>query len=157
MQDFSPEEFAESTPGSKEDWTLLEHIYRTATILYCIASLQSVSVLPLTPFSRGSRITNARMLQNNLSEAMTHLKFRIFLVWPMVVLGVEAVKGGAEMRGFVQNQLSELSYYMGTNVPLQAKKVLQKFWGSGQTRWDACFDKPYSFATQLGMDKKNLR
>jgi hypothetical protein len=157
IQNFLPEEFGESTPGSKKDWTLLGHIYRAATIIYCIASLQSVSVLALTPFLRSWRVTTGQTLQENLREAMNHLKFRIFLVWPMVVLGVEAVNGGAGMRGFVQDQLPELSHYMGTNVPLKAKEVLQKFWVSGQTRWDACFDQPYSFATQLAVDTSKLR
>lgn len=72
------------------------------------------------------------------------------------MFGVDAVNGGAGMRSFVVEQLFEISHYTGTYMPLSAKKVLEKFWGSGEMRWDACFDRPYAFATLMGVDVSQL-
>lgn len=74
------------------------------------------------------------------------------MLWPLVMLGMEAVHGGAAMRSFVAKELPELSRHIGTYVPLTAKAVLEKFWASGETRWDACFDRPYAFAAQIAVD-----
>lgn len=78
------------------------------------------------------------------------------MLWPLVVLGVEAVNGDLEMRSFVEKQLPEMSRQVGTSVPLTAKAVIERFWASGETRWDACFDRPYVFVTQIAVDLQQL-
>lgn len=152
IHSFSPEQWAESKPSSKEDWMLLGNVYQAAVALYCISSLQSLWVLPLAPSLRALCTTHGQFLQVLLSEALSSPRLNRFLLWPLVVLGMEAVNGGAAIRAFVRKQLPEMSRYIGTYVPLMARDVLERFWASGETRWDACFDRPYVFATQIGVD-----
>lgn len=149
---FSPEQWAESKPSSNDDWIRLGNIYRTAVALYCISSLQNLSVLPQAPSLRTQCTTNGRVLQVLLSEALSSPKVKRFMVWPLVVLGVEAVHGGAAVRAFVGKQLLELGRHAGTHAPLMAKGVLERFWLSGETGWDSCFDRPYAFTTTLAVD-----
>lgn len=153
---FSPEQWAESKPSSKEHWILLGNIYQTTVALYCISSLQSVSVLPLSSLLGARRSTHGQLLHTLLNEALSSPSIKIFMLWPLVVLGVEAVNGGTAMRAFVKEQLAEMSRYIGTYVPLTAKGVLERFWVSGESRWDACFDRPYVFATQIAVDIQRI-
>ncbi|KAF7157650.1 hypothetical protein CNMCM5623_002024 [Aspergillus felis] len=153
---FSSEQWANSKPSSNEDWRIVGESYQAAVSLYCILSLQSLSVLPLTPLLRASCATHGQLLQNLLKEAQSSPRIRRFTLWPLVVLGVQAVNGGAVMRAFVREHLPEMSRHIGSYVPLTAKAVLEKFWASGETRWDACFDKPYTVVTQIAVDLSRL-
>lgn len=152
IDSFSPEQWAEPKPASKGEWILVGSVYRAAVTLYCISSLQSLSVLPLSRSMRAQRTTDAQLLQELLNEALSSPRIKRFMLWPLVVLGVEAVNGGLEMRDFVEKQLPELSRHVGTYAPLMAKGVLERFWASGETSWDACFHRPYAFATQIAVD-----
>ncbi|KAJ5151639.1 C6 zinc finger domain-containing protein [Penicillium capsulatum] len=156
VQAFSSEEWAENKPASKKDWLLLADVYQVSTELFCLLSLQSLAILPRSPLMRENCNTHAELLQVLLEQALVALPIKRFLLWPMVVLGVEAAQGGALMRAFVREQLPELSRYIGTYVPLMAQDVLERFWDSGKARWDDCFDKPYAFATQIGLDMSAL-
>ncbi|KAF2471146.1 C6 zinc finger domain-containing protein [Lindgomyces ingoldianus] len=149
---FSPEPWADSKPSSKEDWMLIGNVYQAAVALYCISSLQSLSVLPLSHSLRSRCTTHSQSLYVLLNEALSSPKIKRFMLWPLVLLGVEAVNGGAAMRAFVEKQLPEISRHVGTYVPLMAKGVLERFWASGEMRWDACFDKPYALTTQIAID-----
>ncbi|KAH8805517.1 C6 zinc finger domain-containing protein [Xylogone sp. PMI_703] len=149
---FSPEQWAESKPLSKGDWMLIGYIYQSTVALYCISSLQSVSILPLDSHLRTRCAAHGRLLQALLNEAVPSPKVNRIMLWPLVVLGMEAVNGGAAMRNFVRKQLPELSREIGTYMPLIAKRVLERFWASGEARWDACFDRPYVFAAQIAVD-----
>ncbi|RHZ67331.1 uncharacterized protein CDV56_107698 [Aspergillus thermomutatus] len=153
---FSSEQWSESKPSSKEEWMTVGNVYRAAVALYCVLSLQSLSVLPLTSLLRASCTTHGQLLQVLLSGALLSPKIKRFLLWPLVVLGVEAVNGGPVMRAFVREQLPEMSRHIGSYVPLTAKGVLEKFWASGETSWDACFDRPYTLATQIAVDLSQL-
>jgi hypothetical protein len=153
---FSSEQWSESKPSSKEDWMTVGNVYQAAVAIYCILSLQSLSVLPLTPLLRAICTTHGQLLQALLGEALSSPKIKRFLLWPLVVLGVEAVNGGPVMRAFVREQLPEMSRHIGSYVPLTAKGVLEKFWASGKMCWDACFDRPYTLATQIAVDLSQL-
>lgn len=61
-----------------------------------------------------------------------------------------------EAREFVRMQLAELGWHMGSCVPLTAKAVLERFWASGKTDWDACFATPYVFTGQIAVDTRRL-
>ncbi|KAI1370492.1 fungal-specific transcription factor domain-containing protein [Hypoxylon crocopeplum] len=149
---FSPEGWAESKDLSREDWLLIGKVYRAAVALYCILSLQSLSVLPTTPMLRAHCASHGQLLTALVNEGLSSQRMKRFMIWPLVVLGVEAVHGGAAMRAFIAKLLPEMSRDVGTYVPLTAKRVLESFWGSGETRWDACFDRPYAFTTQIAVD-----
>lgn len=156
VQSFSAKGWAENKPGLKENWVLLADVYQVATELFCLLSFQSLAIFPRSPLMRENCTTHAELLQVLLKQALVALPIKRFLLWPMVVLGVEAAQRDISMRGFVREQLPELSRYIGTYVPLMAQDVLERFWDSGKTRWDECFDKPYAFATQIGLDMSAL-
>ncbi|KAI1385981.1 fungal-specific transcription factor domain-containing protein [Hypoxylon trugodes] len=153
---FSPEQWAESKQFSKLDWILIGTTYRAAVALYCILSLQSLSVLPESSELRACCAEHSHFLQESLKEGLSSPRIKRFMAWPLVLLGVEAVHDSAATRAFIAKQLAELSYGVGTYVPLAAKRVLELFWNSGEKRWDACFDKPYIFTTQIAVDTSHL-
>ncbi|PKK52250.1 hypothetical protein CI102_2332 [Trichoderma harzianum] len=153
---FSPHRLAQSKSSNQEYWTLVGLVYQAAAALYCILSLQSLSIIPETPALRVQCATHGRLMQTLLVEALASKSLKRFMIWPLVVLGVEAVHGDALMREFVAKELSELSQSVGSYVPLTAKRVLGEFWASGKTRWDACFDRPYVFTGQIAVDTSGL-
>ena len=156
IQQFSPEQWAEPKPSSKREWMLLGKIYQAAVALYCVHSLQSLSVLPQIPFLRGCCISYSQQLQTLLGQAMPFPMINSFMLWPLIILGVEAVNGSVAMRAFVQGQLPAMSRNTGMLAPLTAKKVLERFWDSGKADWDSCFDKPYAFVMDPAVDVSKL-
>lgn len=157
IQSFSSEQWAESKlPSRREEWTLLGNIRQAAVALYCIHSLQSISVLPLIPFLRESCFLHSQQLQRLLKTAIPQPSLRLFMLWPLIVLGVEAVNGDSSMQAFVQEKLSELSRYTGMLAPLTAKDILERFWNSGRTDWDSCFERPYAFIMVPAVDVSKL-
>lgn len=153
---FSPHRLAQSKSSNQEVWALVGLVYQATVALYCILSLQSLSILPDTPALRVQCATHGRLMQTLLVEALASKSLKRFMIWPLVVLGVEAVHGDPPMRTFVAKELSELSQSVGSYVPLTAKRVLGEFWASGKTRWDACFDRPYVFTGQIAVDTSGL-
>lgn len=157
LQRFSPERWADTKPSqSREAWVLLGMLRRAASILYCICSLQSVSVLPVSPFYRDLCELHRQNLHLLLQRAILMPPLKLSMLWPLLVLGVSAVHGPADMRGFVRFQLPEISKYTGMLAPLTAKNVLERFWDSGYTTWDQCFDKPYAFIMQPSVERSKL-
>ncbi|KAK8001169.1 fungal-specific transcription factor domain-containing protein [Apiospora marii] len=155
VYDFSPERWAESKPLSQEKWTLVGNIFWASVALYCISSLQSICVPPIEIATPAQRATHVQFLHLCLAEAAETPSLRNCMLWPLVVLGVEATGGcdnGAEVRAFVAEKLEMLSRHSGTYGPLTAKRVLETFWRSGETAWDACFDRPYAFTLLISID-----
>lgn len=156
VRTFSSREWSETKPCSQDAWILLGDIYQAAVSLYCILSLQSPSVLPASPEIMAQCTEHGRNLWERLDLALSSQATRFSMIWPLVVLGVQAVNDAAPMRAFVSEKLPEMSYHGGSDVPMVAKSVLEKFWDSGETRWDACFDRPYAFMTQLAVDMSQV-
>jgi hypothetical protein len=156
IQAFSPERWAESKPSLLDDWILVGNIYQSAVVLYCISSLQSLSVLPRTPALREICSISASLLQVLLDDALPSPKLKTFFLWPLVVLVVEAVHGGGEMRIFVLKHLVRMSRNVGTYIPLTGKDVLERFWASGRADWDSCLNKPYAFVMLASVDVSRL-
>ncbi|TRX96099.1 hypothetical protein FHL15_002823 [Xylaria flabelliformis] len=154
---FSAQQWAASKPSSKQDWELLGNVYQAAVTLYCILSLQSLSILPLETSLRVQCATQGKLLWGLLNQALSSPRTRNFMLWPLVLLGVETINYNEAidetMRSFVEEQLSDLSSYTGSYAPLVARDVLGRFWASGETRWDACFDRPYSYPNALTTKK----
>ncbi|KAH8423381.1 uncharacterized protein LDX57_001139 [Aspergillus melleus] len=153
---FSPEQWARTKQASKNDCYLLGKIFQAAAVVYCISSLQSLSVFPMTPFLRTTCIMQSSHLQDLLNEALSGPKFQRFLLWSLVVLGVEAAHGGAAMQGFVQRRLVDMRLRTGIHAPVIAKAVLEQFWDSGRICWDDCFDEPHVFVMHPGLDLSRL-
>lgn len=152
IEAFSPEESAQSKLSSKEDWMRIGTVYRSATAIYCILSLQSVSVFPEDSALRAACATHGQVLRRHLPESLSSARTKRYMLWPLVLLGVEAVHSCMATRAFVSKQLPELSRSVGTSIPLTARSVLESFWASGHKRWDACFDRPYPFTMQIAVD-----
>ena len=147
IESFSPSQWAETKDSYVEEWTLLGTIFQTSAALYCICSLQSVAVLPATIGMETIKASyRARHLQL-LEEGMNNRRVTQTLLWPLVVAGVVAVGSGASLktRAFVEHSLVALSKEIGSFSPRMAVVTLAKFWKSGDTRWDECFDRPYGF------------
>jgi len=156
IYDFSPEQWENSKPSSRADWISLGSTYQAAITLYCVYSLQSLSILPQSPSLRDCCDRNGQMLWSCLSETLASPKTRRFALWPLVLLGVDAINIDTTRRVFIQTNLLEMSRHLGTRVPLIAKGVLERFWTSGKTKWDECFDQPFAFATQIAVDLSGL-
>jgi hypothetical protein len=156
IQEFSPDQWSKSKPSSWEDWLLIGKCYQASISLYCILSLQSLSVFPATLALRSHCTAQSQLLRALLPDGLSSPKIQRFLVWPLILLGVEAVRSGAAMRAFVVKQLPQLSRDLGTYVPLMGKRILETFWDSGETHWDACFDRAYVFTTQIAVDTSRM-
>ncbi|KAI5859444.1 fungal-specific transcription factor domain-containing protein [Durotheca rogersii] len=153
---FSPDRWADSKLISRKEWLLIGNVYQATIALYCLLSLQSLSVLPNTPTARALCATHGQAFHELLHTGLSSLKMRRFLIWPLTVLGVEAIHSGAAVQAFIAKQLSGMSHDVGVHAPLAARRVLELFWGSGETCWDACFDRLYSFTTQIAVDTSRL-
>ncbi|KAK8116854.1 C6 zinc finger domain-containing protein [Apiospora kogelbergensis] len=157
IYDFSPEQWATSKPLSQDHWTLIGNMFWASVALYCISSLQRMTEPPIEVSTPAQRTTHVQFLYLCLAEAVALPSVRSCTLWPLVVLGVEAAgsdddSNRAEIRAFVAQQLEQLSRHSGTFVPLTAKRVLETFWRSGETAWDACFDKPYAMTLLISVD-----
>ncbi|KAJ6439390.1 C6 zinc finger domain-containing protein [Purpureocillium lavendulum] len=155
IRNFSYAQWADSKPTSRVVWLLVGDAYRAATTLYCILSLQSQPVFLDTASLRGQCLSAGRNLQRLLEGPLSHQHIRRFMLWPLVILGVHAKTDGT-MRSFVACELSNLSCQIGTYAPLTAKSMLERFWSSDETGWDACFDKPYAFTMQIAVDTSGI-
>uniref|UniRef100_A0A0B7K142 Zn(2)-C6 fungal-type domain-containing protein n=1 Tax=Bionectria ochroleuca TaxID=29856 RepID=A0A0B7K142_BIOOC len=156
IEAFSSDSWADSKPAMNREWALVALSTQAAVALYCIASLQSLGVLPLSDVLEACRIEHGISLHAHLKEALPSIRIRRFVGWPLYVLGMEAANSCGGMKDFVRDELVGMSYHIGTNTPLVAKELLERFWASGDSRWDSCFDKPYPLATPIAIDVSGI-
>ncbi|KAK4238425.1 fungal-specific transcription factor domain-containing protein [Achaetomium macrosporum] len=160
IQAFSPDLWSASkspssiNPSARQDWLLIGQAYRAAAALYCLLSLQGLVDLDWrAPFTA---LQHARELRVFLTAGLLSRRIKRFLIWPLVLLGVCAGAGEEGVREFVRHGLEELSCFVGSSVPLTAKRVLEAFWRSAETGWDRCFERPYVFTAQIAVDTSPL-
>ncbi|KAL4938613.1 hypothetical protein BDV06DRAFT_225846 [Aspergillus oleicola] len=146
----------EDKQSDSNPWTLLGRLMQSAVTIYCISSLQSLSVLPSSLPLTICRSANRQLLHSLLPKVLEG-DFLGAFVWPLVVLGVDAGADTMAMRAFVRNALGPISCDQGSHVPLVARGMLEQFWASGKRSWDECFDRPYALATQWTVNRANLR
>lgn len=152
VTNFSPDAWAKAKPSRNEDWMHLGYVYQAAVLLYAILSLQSLSILPRKDYLSDICVKNSLFLHELLERAIKSPRIKRFLLWPLLVLGVEAVNRDQLMRSFVRQNLKDLSNYVGFHVPLRAKIVLERFWASNETSWEMCFNEPRAFAMHIAID-----
>lgn len=157
---FSVDEWAESRGTTKEDNMLLGQSYKSGIYIYCILSLQSVGVLPsnegkLNPLTQAAS-HEAQFLCDLMVKGFSNKKIILLLLWPLTVLGAQAVHEGESRRDFVRKWADEIYAYTASYSVWHLKEVLEKFWASGKTRWDDCFDRPYLFSPATNMDSSTL-
>ncbi|THC98084.1 hypothetical protein EYZ11_002436 [Aspergillus tanneri] len=147
IQSFSPEQWTVTSAAPRDEWHILGRIYQSAILVYCISSLQSVCLLPSSTDLNNMKAAHGSRLLLQLRKAMMSPAIKKCMTWPLVVAGVQAVSLSATARTFVTQQLTEMSLDVGSPIPLTARDVLKKFWDSGNTAWDVCFDQPYAFVS----------
>lgn len=154
--DFSPDDWAELSDNDQVQmvhnsntstaWLLLGRINQSAVALYCISSLQSLGVLPQATTELDKlRSVHEERLVSCLEQALVMPEIKMFLMWPLVIAGMEAVHTHA--RNFVRRELEKMATSLGTRLPLMAMTALNRFWSSAGRTWDECFDRPYAFVT----------
>ncbi|KAL4913045.1 fungal-specific transcription factor domain-containing protein [Aspergillus aurantiobrunneus] len=156
IQFFSVQSWKQSHKLTHE-WSLLARIVQSAVTIYCISSLQSVAVLPASAAINVARKTCREDLYSNLVTALQTPSVGGSLLWPLVVLGVDAVHDTSTMRAFVRASLGPLAQGQGSFVPLMARDMLERYWASGLMSWDGCFDRPYALAMQWTVTRHGLK
>ncbi|KAB8231209.1 Zn(II)2Cys6 transcription factor [Aspergillus alliaceus] len=147
IEAFSAEDWKGSNPDVQEDWLLLGRMYRSSIALYCISSLQSLSIFPSTNYFTAMRTVHGTRLYTILEQVILRPRIKVFAIWPLVVAGMQAVDASPTIRHIVDAQLSEMAGMLATPAPMLASAVFRRFWTSGQTGWDECFDRPYAFVS----------
>ncbi|KAF1978820.1 hypothetical protein BU23DRAFT_524363 [Bimuria novae-zelandiae CBS 107.79] len=127
------------------DWLTIGLTYKHAVAVYCIMSLQSSGLLPITPDTIAQLEHHGALLGEHIRTAFAKQRLRRFVSWPLVVAGTEAGYRGEARRKWVEDCCVELARFLGTNCPLNIKAVLRRYWASGTPGWDSCFHKPFAF------------
>lgn len=127
-----------------ELWLLLGRIYQSAVILYAIASLRSLSVLGACPEHEATLSHHRENLVSCLHHALDAAKVKVWMMWPLVIAGLES-RGSETVRRFVRTELEKVSTYVGSPLPMLARKALDSFWAKGGSGWDDCFEGGFAF------------
>lgn len=145
--DFSPETWSTAKTESQEQFLTMAQVYQSAVVVFAIASLQSVCVIPASAGWRAVKTIHGNNLMALLEKAAGSQVLRSCVMWPMIVAGFEAKMGSAAARSFIARRLADESAHLGAYLPLATKEILEKFWSSGKKDWDECFDTPYALVT----------
>ncbi|KAK5992787.1 Phomenoic acid biosynthesis cluster-specific transcriptional regulator-like protein [Cladobotryum mycophilum] len=132
-------DWIDALPKGKE-YGIIASIFRSAVALY-----GSLTV----PCASEHRCRCKELKKHHYDNLFRLLKSSVDLpvrpmsvFWPLLVAGV-AAKTAAE-GALVQRHLTSLGNEPSAGVvPFVALSVLKKFWLSGKTDWDECFDRPY--------------
>lgn len=144
--DFSPTEWADTIGSGSPVLVPLGLIFQSSVALYCILSLQSSSHFDSSPEMEGQKKMHYERLLSLLRTSINSPQIGKLIFWPFSVAGVAAARGRTEDRAFICEQLVNLGQTLGLATPVVLKGVLLKFWRSGSTRWDDCFEEPHYFA-----------
>jgi hypothetical protein len=145
ISDFSLEKWVESDATLRELWLIIGQIYHSAVLLFCIVSLQDLSLLPKDQQFRSRKATHCELLFRLLPQAMKAPQLMPSMSWPLVVAGMHARGDNTVHRPYITAELLSLSRESGVGLPLLATTVLEKYWASGEESWDECFGQGYVF------------
>lgn len=162
---FSPEAWATEQATSaavnstcpQETWLLVAEAFQSAVLLFVDSSLTSVLPLCACSLCDGTACDSCSARLDDVTRSFHRARlFRVVkeglashftmycVIWPLIVAGFEANQGSPEERALVQQGLTDLCIQAGATT-MVARDVLRKFWASGKTSWDECFDQPYAF------------
>ena len=143
---FDCEQWAhENHPTFHLEWALIGRIFQAATAIYCIMSLRSIGIFPNGTHYIRKHIAYGDRLIVDLKSALPSPRLRFFLMWPLVVAGVEAGYKSSQTRRWAEEKLEELTRALGTRSPLKARVVLKAYWDGDARGWDQCFGKANCF------------
>ncbi|KAM7185522.1 hypothetical protein V8F20_011778 [Naviculisporaceae sp. PSN 640] len=153
IEQFSAMEWASSKdPTHPDDWLLVGEIYQSAVALLCLLSLEHDFMMaerdkwPTAAAWLSLRKMHTSKLIQLIKAGLSNRLVRKSIIWPVVVAGAAAVHDdGQETQQWIRQTLCAFSKEMGSPLSLVAKGVLEKFWVSGRTGWDDCFNIPCCF------------
>lgn len=154
---FSPLAWGNAKASAQATWTLLADVYRDAVTLYCLLSTRHLEHPLQANANTEIRIEMAELLRKNLQEALALPPIQRFVLWPLIVLGVEAAVSSSALRFFVAGELRKMACFTGTHAPLAVLDVLRAAWKSRRKSWDCCFDQSYIFSTHMAIDVSGLK
>lgn len=143
-QDWANAQGSKYGDGGADLWNLLGQVYQSAIALYAVASLQSVGVLARSPHFDSILSQHRDGLVSCLRRAVLAPEIKLWMMWPMVVAGIQAGPC-ADVRRFVKTELGEMGRTLGTPLPALARGALERFWARGGVGWDGCFDSTFAF------------
>ncbi|OLN96703.1 hypothetical protein CCHL11_02335 [Colletotrichum chlorophyti] len=145
--EFSPEAWSETKEDSRSEFLTMGRLYQSAVVLYGISSLENLGAIPSTAGWKAVKAIHRSSLFALLEESAASPVLKSCTMWPLIVAGFEAKMGSSADRAFVTRRMVTESRELGVYLPLAARDILERFWSSGYTRWDECFDKPYALVT----------
>lgn len=92
-----------------------------------------------------SRLAFRQKLMREVCEATENKAIKIYLAWPLAVLGAALFDGSASDRTTVEQCLLKIRVPPQTYCgPTTSLTKLRAFWTSGKRGWEDCFDEPCS-------------
>ncbi|EGX93633.1 C6 zinc finger domain protein [Cordyceps militaris CM01] len=89
------------------------------------------------------RISQRRELLALARQSWGRLKHTTSLCWPLVVAGVAFADGAAADQDFIETSLLSIWSLPNTSACfILTIRALRRFWTSGKTGWEDCFDQP---------------
>ncbi|KAK2594079.1 hypothetical protein QQS21_008228 [Conoideocrella luteorostrata] len=159
IERFSPENWIEPYPvPQKPEMVLVGKIFKTAVTLYGVLSLPPPPMsspppaegdspqtheTPTAASYQKTKVAIRDKLMRQACQAMDIRPTKIYLSWPLAVLGVALVDGKPSDQATIEDYLRKISVapqsYCGPTITLNKLKA---FWASGKTGWEDCFDEP---------------
>lgn len=145
-----------------EESDVIGRMFQSAVAAYCILTLpcdQNSTAMPSTADALCDSQSPDMCQCINIPRLYEFHRARLFKLiglalesgvgraatdWPVVVSGVMAADGTAGERAMVETFVDRSGIFPGVGSSrAEAKPMLRKFWASGRTSWDDCFDRPY--------------
>ncbi|KAG5912756.1 hypothetical protein E4U53_005177 [Claviceps sorghi] len=162
IEKFSPDNWTEPYSIPKNpDLILVAKIFKTAVTLYGILSLpppplsveaaptfdglllQHHYEAPMVSSYEKSRLAFRDKLMQEVCEAMSTGPVKVYLSWPLAVLGVGLCDGSESNRMIVEQYLMKTMVAPQTYCgPATTLMKLKAFWASGKRGWEDCFYEP---------------
>lgn len=159
IDNFDPNAWAENVDFYQGDVTpAIGQIFQIATRLHSIVALPASIIAPalviVYPGLAGSgtlrsvcdsvRISQRAKLLARLRDTWPSLGDTENMDWPLLVAGVALADGPAEDKEYVARLLDGLWQGPLDDVTsLLAREKLRRFWRSGLSGWEDCFDEPF--------------
>ncbi|ATY61902.1 C6 zinc finger domain [Cordyceps militaris] len=152
-----------TVPEPRKVRTVYDTAFKLATILYALLSLPTELSQPFAKMGQKpnpERKEKSKQQQvSEVNQARLHYRKLLFdivvlgkrraslvhgcLCWPLAVLGIAYHDGPAETKAAILTVADELRRVpVGSSGPSNILFTLSRFWASGKTRWDECFDTP---------------
>jgi hypothetical protein len=141
---FSVDDWAQ--PGDDHnDWLTIGLAYKHAVAVYCIMSLQSLGLIPISLNMSTQLKVHGETLGTHLRVVLATKRLRKFATWPLIVAGAEAGYRDEARRHWIEDCCEDLAHFSGSKCPLNMRGILRTYWDSGLPGWEECFYRPFAF------------